>query len=102
MDVADFVEVGHAAVVAAVAVDDAAETLIQWLSMHHVGASSLKEGEGDSCSLLIHHSMPFVSRKVFRSVDNLSNIIFFLFIDFTIENHSNEDFNCMPYITSPI
>ena len=34
-----FVEVGHAAVVAAVAVDDAAETLIQWLLMHHVDAS---------------------------------------------------------------
>ena len=101
MDAADFVVVGHA-VVAAVVVDDAAETLIQLLSMHHVGASSLEVGEEDSCSLLIHHSMPFLSRKVFRSVDNLSNIIFFLFIDFTIENHLKVDFNCIPYITSPI
>ena len=91
MDAADSVEVGHAVVAAAAAVDDVAETLIQWLSMHHVGASSLEEGEEDSCFLLIHHSMPFVSREVFKSVDNVSNIILFFFIDFTVENHLKED-----------
>ena len=104
MDAAEIVEAEHAAAaaVAVAAVDDVAEKLIQLLLMRHVDASLLAEVEEDSCSLLILHSRPFVSRDVFELIDNVSKNVSFLVIDFVFDNNWRGNRTFILNITSSI